>query len=314
MGVPVAIVLIVIGAGLLWVAADQFVVGAVRLAEIAKVPLVVVGAVVVGFGTSAPELVVSGLAASQGSLDIAVGNITGSNIANLTLVLGVVVIIRVIDVQPGIATREAPISTAAVLLFGAFVVGGSLNRIEGVILVIALGAALLWIMSKSRRLEAGESLEEFASTGDRPLAREILRTVLGLVGTIIGAQALVSGASEIAHAAHIDEGFIGLTIVAIGTSLPELATGIQAARRGQTALILGNLFGSNIFNSLAVGGLVALVGPGLIQDAKLSGLATYIMVGVAIAVFAMIASSNRVRRWQGAVLVAVYVGSLVALA
>ncbi len=311
---------VVAGLVLLWIAADQFVAGAVRLSVAWRISTVVIGALVIGFGTSAPEIFVSTIAAAGGNLDVAVGNVTGSNIANMTLVIGIVVLMRPIKVSSGVIRREAPISTAAVVLFGVCVVGGSLHRWQGAILLVALVAVLVYMVRMNG--DAGDSddalaanVEEFAANGgDVRIAAESIRVVLGLAGTLVGAWLLVFGATGIAEFAGLSEGFIGLTVVGIGTSLPELATGIQAARRGESDLVLGNVLGSNVFNSLAVGGLAALVGPGPILDPSLAGTATYLMVGVSLLVWLAMWTQHRISRWEAIVLLAIYAAVLPLLA
>lgn len=306
-----------LGIALLTVAADQLVVGAARLAVVLRVSPVVIGAVLIGFGTSAPELVVSGAAARQGDLDLGVGNIIGSNLANLTLVLGVAALVVRMNVSSSTLRREAPLSTLAVVLF-AVVVQGGLTRWDGVLLGVALVAVLGVILAGARAGAEGELVGEVREyvDGDSPVraSTETLRTVAGLVGTVAGAQLLVTGATGIADELSLSEGFIGLTLVAIGTSLPELVTAVAAARRGEDELVVGNLLGSNIFNSLAVGSAVALIGPGRLADPELTGLAVGVMVGVAIAAWAFMASGREVVRWEAALLLATWVVTLSILA
>ncbi len=301
---------IVVGLVLLTYAADHFVMGAARTSSALKMSPVVIGAVVIGFGTSAPEMVVSGIAASSGELDIAVGNVIGSNVANLSLVLGAAALVATITVASETLRREAPLSLAAVLLFAAMVQGG-LSRVEGVILLVTLVGALGYILVSSRGGDNEELTDEVAEYLDEEnppaVRKEIGRAVLGLLGTLAAAQILVSSATTIAEGMGLAKGFVGLTIVAIGTSLPELATSMQAARKNETDLIVGNLLGSNLFNSLAVGGLAGLLGPGSLEDPGLAGLAVVLMTVVAVgATFAM-ATGRRVTKGEGLALLTVYV-------
>ncbi|MDH3293497.1 MAG: sodium:calcium antiporter, partial [Acidimicrobiia bacterium] len=234
----VAIIQVAVGLWLLTRAADEFVEGAANVASTLRISPVVIGAVVVGFGTSAPELLVSGLAAWNGDVDLGVGNVVGSNVANLTLVLGAAALIVILRVSPGVLAREAPLSLLAVLLFAYFTTGG-LGRIEGIILLVALASAMTWIVIGGvTQLNEDHSLDEGG-----PLGVQAIRTGVGLVGTVVGAQLLVWGASALADAAGVSGGFVGFTLVAIGTSLPELVTAVAAARKGETELILGNLLG-----------------------------------------------------------------------
>ncbi len=311
----VAVVGGAVGLVLLAYASDQFVIGAARTAALLRLSPVVIGAVVIGFGTSAPELLVSGIAAGQGSLDIGVGNIVGSNIANLSLVLGAAALFTPIAVRGPVLRREAPISLGAVVLF-ALLLQGTFGRPEGGALLVALGVAL-WLILRSAR--GGDptltaEVDEFVTEGPPSSRRETVRVALGLTGTLAGAWLLVEAATTIAREAGLAEGFVGLTIVAIGTSLPELATAVQAARKGETDLIVGNLLGSNLFNSGAVGGAVALIGPGTAADPTLTGLATILMVAVAALATFLMATGRRVVRWEGAVLLLGYLAVMPLLA
>ncbi len=309
---------IVAGLVVLTVAADWFVVGAVRLAARLRLSPVVIGAVVIGFGTSAPEMVVSGLASGQGKLDIAVGNIVGSNIANLSLVLGAAALVTTVTVAGRTIRREAPLVVAATVAFALLVQGG-LSRAEGVALLVGAVAAVAWILRATREDEGGDEelaheVEEFLTDAPVDLRRELLRTLVGLLGTLVAAQLLVVSATSVADALGLAEGFVGLTIVAIGTSLPELATALQAARKDETDLIVGNLLGSNLFNSLAVGGVAATAGPGPVGDPVLTGLAIWLMLGIAAVAMLFMRTGHRVVAREGGILLAVWLGTLPLLA
>ncbi|MEX1164790.1 MAG: calcium/sodium antiporter [Nitriliruptor sp.] len=306
---------IVGGLVVLTFASDQFVVGAARVARVLKLSPILIGAVVIGFGTSAPEMLVSGLAGAQGSLDIGIGNIIGSNVANLSLVLGVAALVTPIVVRSPVLKREAPIALIATIIF-AVVVQGGLAGGEATILLIVLVVGLTLIILGARRggedqltAEVDELVVPGMSTG-----REVLRTLLGLAFTLGAAQILVVSAVDIAGRLGLEEGFVGLTIVAIGTSLPELATAIQAARKGQTDLIVGNLLGSNLFNAGAVGAVAGYLGPGALQDPSLTGTAVYLMVGIAVLATAFMVTGRRVARWEGATLLLIYVVAVPLLA
>jgi cation:H+ antiporter len=311
-----AVLGIVVGLAVLTAAADWFVVGAVRVAASVRLSPVVIGAVVIGFGTSAPEMVVSGLAAGQGQLDIAVGNIVGSNIANLSLVLGVAAMVTTITVTGRTIRREVPLALAATVGFAVLVQGG-LTRVEGTVLLLAGVAAVVWLLMVSRGggdEELTSEVEEFLTDAAIDLRREVLRTLVGLVGTLVAAQVLVASAVSVAEALGLAAGFVGLTIVAIGTSLPELATALQAARKDETDLIVGNLLGSNLFNSLLVGGVAAMDGPGPVGDPTLTGAAIWLMLGIAVAAKLFMGTGHRVVRQEGAILLAVWLGTLPLLA
>jgi cation:H+ antiporter len=312
---------IVFGLALLTAAADQFVVGATRIAARLRVSTVVIGAVVIGFGTSAPELVVSVLAGLQGSLDLAVGNIVGSNVANLTLVLGIAALISPVAVSSPVLRREAPMSLGLVLLLGLLLQSGTLTRLDGLLLFTGLVIALsitLWSARRSRDVAAlptADTVQEFLQSGGRlSLPRESIRTALGLLGTLGAAQILVVSASTVARELGLSEAFIGLTVVAVGTSLPELATAVQAARRHETDLLIGNLLGSNLFNSGAVAAAAAFSGAGQALGPSITGAGTVLMVGVAALATVFMVTGRQVHRFEGLLLLTLYVGSLPLLA
>lgn len=306
---------IVAGLALLTAAADWFVLGAVRVAARLRLSTLVIGAVVIGFGTSAPEMVVSGLAAGQGQLDIAVGNIIGSNVANLSMVLGAAALVTTIGVASSTVRREAPLAIGATVAF-ALAVQGGLSRLEGLLLLGGLIALLTWMIRSSRLpdLELSSEVEEYLTDAPVRLGREVGRTLIGLVGTLAAAQVLVQSATALAAGIGLEEGFVGLTIVAIGTSLPELATSLQAARKDETDLIVGNLLGSNIFNSLGVAAVAALAGPGPVGDPSLAGVATVLMLAVTFLAAAAMVSGRRVVRPEGALLLALWIAMIPLMA
>lgn len=310
-----AIAGVVAGLVALTIAADHFVLGAARLAGVLRLSPVVIGAVVIGFGTSAPEIVVSALAAAQGSVDLGVGNVIGSNVANLTLVLGTAALVTPIMVASPVLRREAPLSLLAVLLFAVLVRDG-LSLLDGALLFAVLLGSLLIIVRAARGGDealTSEVAEYLEGTAPSP-AREWVRTGIGLVATVAAAQLLVVSATTIATELGLSEGFIGLTIVAIGTSLPELATAVQAARRRELDLIVGNLLGSNLFNAGAVGATLAFIGPGQLADPAVMGPALLLMVGVAVVATLFMVTGRIVQRWEGAVLLVGYLATLPLLA
>jgi cation:H+ antiporter len=320
--VVVNVCALVVGLAVLAKGADVFVHAAARLAVHLQISPVVVGAVIVGFGTSAPELLVSAFAAARGSLDIAAGNVIGSNLANLTLVLGIAGLICQPATTPRIARREAPLCVAAVGLVAVLVQNG-FARWEGAILVAALAAAL-WLMLRDNEAQlAGGAVaaevtefveqpgeETLAAVAAAPLRPVVTRLVVGLAATVGGAQLLVVGARGIADELGLSGGFVGLTVVAVGTSLPELMTSIQSARRGETELLAGNLLGSNVLNSTVVAGVAALVGPARLTDAGLTVYATLAMVGVAVLASLFLATGLRFGRVEAVLLLAIYAATL----
>jgi cation:H+ antiporter len=301
-----------VGIALLAYAADQFVVGAARLAGILRISPVVIGAVVVGFGTSAPEILVSGIAAAQDDLDVGVGNVIGSNVANLTLILGAAALLLPLTVRSGILKREAPLSVASVFVFAIFLLGG-FQLWEGVVLVVLLAGALFLLVrgpgGDDTELVA-EVLEEFEVTGHR-LPPESVRTLVGLIGTVAGAWALVWGAQGMADRFGLSGGFVGVSLIAVGTSLPELVTAIAAARHREQELVIGNLLGSNLFNSLAVGGLIAVLAPGVEIDESLRTVGVGFMVAVALVALVLMVTKACVDRIEGGLLLVAFVVFLV---
>jgi len=300
--VVLALILLVVGIVILTFAADHFVEGAVSVADVFNISPVVVGALVIGFGTSLPEMLVSGVAAVQGDADLGVGNVLGSNVANLTLVLGIAALIAVISIDTLTSRRELPLCVGSVLLFAVLVQDG-FRRWEGVVLLVALVATLLWLLRNAHDHDLESPAQEHEPKGAMASG---VRTVVGLTGTVGGAWLLVEGATSLADEVGLTGGFVGLTLVAIGTSLPEMVTAVVAARKGETDLIIGNLLGSNIFNSLAVGAVLGLLGPGPLEDNNLAGLATIIMISVVLIAAVFLYTGGRVVRWQAAALLLIY--------
>ena len=306
----------IIGLVVLSLAADQFVRGAARLAVVLRMAPIVVGAVVVGFGTSAPEMLVSGVAAANGRLDIGVGNIIGSNVANISLVLGAASFVAVVPVSRSVVRRDAAVSVAAVGIF-ALLVQGELKRLEGVLLLGALGAWFVLVLRGARTVDREADMDDLSElVGEDPpaLGIETLRTVVALALVAGSAYILVEGAERVADALNLSGGFVGYTMVAVGTSAPELVTAVAAARQRETELLVGNLLGSNVFNSLAVGGVISLVGPGPVGDVTLQTLGSLMMVAICVVSWAAMAIGHRVNRIDGLALLGLWVVSIALLA
>ena len=303
---------IIVGVAALAWAADQFVLGAARVALIRKVPSLVVGVVIVGFGTSAPELLVSALAVLDDNTAVAVGNVVGSNLANLTLLLGIGAVIVALTVESRTVRLEAPLVLAATIAF-ALAVQGGIQRWEGVLLVAGLAGSLVVIARKpgAEPTDAvGDDVVELADAEHHRFGVEVGRTVAGLVATVATAQLLLWGAMRVADETGLSGGFVGVTLVAVGTSLPELVTVIQSARRRETDLIVGNLLGSNLFNALAVGGVIGILGAPPLDDTSL----TIVGAGAAVAAAALatiaMATRRTVTRTEGIVLIVAYVATI----
>lgn len=299
------------GVLLLLVGAEGLVRGSSSLARRLGLTPLVVGLTVVAFGTSAPELVVSLEAVMRGAGDIAAGNAIGSNIANIGLILGVTAIICPIPVALSMLKLDAPVMILATLVVGGFLLSGSLSQIVGLALLASLFLYVGWNVRMARRSTSEEAAQVFAEeipAPSGPVARDILFVGLGLVALVVGARLLVSGASDLARAAGVSEATIGLTVVAVGTSLPELAASIVAAVRQQTDIAVGNIVGSNIFNLLGILGTAALVGPLEAPGIRIIDLAA--MAVLAFAVIPMIWTGRRVIRTEGVLLLALYGGYL----
>lgn len=306
----------IVGLVVLSLAADQFVRGAARLAVVLRMAPIVVGAIVVGFGTSAPEMLVSGVAAANGRLDIGVGNIIGSNVANISLVLGAASFVAVVPVSRSVVRRDAVVSAAAVALFG-LIVQGDLSRPEGVLLLVALGAWFVLVLRGARTVDRRADMDDLSElVGEDPpaLGIETLRTVVSLALVAGSAYILVEGAERVADALDLSGGFVGYTLVAVGTSAPELVTAVAAARQRETELLVGNLLGSNVFNSLAVGGVISLVGPGPVGDVTLQTLGSLMMVVICAVSWVSMATGRRVNRIDGIVLLGLWAVSVALLA
>lgn len=305
---------LLVGIAVLSKAADQFVEGAARLAVMLKISPIVVGAVIVGFGTSAPEMVVSGIAATQGKDDVGIGNIIGSNLANLSLILGAAALVVPLTIDKRVLKKELPLATGAALIFAGLLINGDgISTRDAVIFIVLLAAALTYLLLGDGSDESmADEVEEIAGDGDHSLGGESVRTLIGLVGTVGGAWLLVWGATSLADELGINGGFVGVTLVAIGTSLPELVTAIAAARQKQTDLIVGNLLGSNLFNSFAVGAVLGFLGNGTVTDPSLTGLDLYFMLAVVgMAAVAMLTRSV-ISKVEGGIVLSVFFIWLVA--
>ncbi|WP_407449652.1 calcium/sodium antiporter [Fibrobacter sp.] len=313
-----AIIAVVIGLAVLVWSADKFVDGAVGVAEFCGMSTLLIGMVVVGFGTSAPELTVSVISASQGNPELALGNAYGSNIANIALILGATALISPILMQRSVIRGDLPILIAVSILSIVLVWDGSVVRWNGVLLLVVFALVMgysIWRELRKAHAEATESVEE-ESAEKASLGKSIMWLVLGLALLVASSRALVWGAVEIARTLGVSDLLIGLTIVAIGTSLPELASSIAAARKGENDLALGNIIGSNLFNTLAVVGFAATISP---MD-EIEKAVTYrdmpLMTALTVALIVLgfrRKGDGRLNRIAGAILLAIYVGYLALL-
>ena len=291
-------VMMVAGLAMLLVGGEGLVRGAVAFATRMRLPMAVVGAVVLGFGTSMPEMLTSLSAALSGAPGIAIGNVLGSNIANIVLILGVAAVIAAIPTDTAETEDRVWLVVATVLGIGVIVIGADIGRIEGMIL---LGALAVYLWRALGRDAAMEPVPEVVQMGPGMVALYLL---VGLGILVSGAWLLVEGATGIARAFGVSETLIGLTIVAVGTSLPELATSVIAARRGEAGLALGNVLGSNVFNILAILGLTAVIVP-IPVPADLSMLDLGLVAGTALLLIGAL-MLGRIGRGMGLLFLAVY--------
>ena len=314
-----AIVAVIVGLAVLVWSADKFVDGAVGIAEYCGMSTLLIGMVIVGFGTSAPELTVSAISASQGNPELALGNAYGSNIANIALILGATALISPILMQRSVIRGDLPILIAVSILSIVLVWDGSVVRWNGVLLLVVFALVMgysIWRELKKAKAEASNSAEDESAGNQASLGKSILWLVLGLALLVASSRALVWGAVEIARTLGVSDLLIGLTIVAIGTSLPELASSIAAARKGENDLALGNIIGSNLFNTLAVVGLAATISP---MD-EIEKAVTYrdmpLMTALTVALIVLgfrCKGDGRLNRIAGAILLAIYAGYLALL-
>ncbi|MEE4361665.1 MAG: calcium/sodium antiporter [Pseudomonadales bacterium] len=248
---------------LIW-SADRFIEGAAITAARLGIPPLVVGMIVVGFGTSVPEMLVSALASLGGNPALALGNAYGSNIVNVTLILGLTALVAPITVQSGLLRRELPILAVISFTSGLLLLGGGLTRWESLLLLVAFLALVSWTLLSSLRSGDDALKAEFEAeveAHDMALPRALFRLVVGLTFLVVASRLLVWGAVEVALVLGVSELVIGLTIVALGTSLPELAASLVAIRKQEHDIALGNVLGSNMFNLLAVVGIAGAIAP-----------------------------------------------------
>jgi cation:H+ antiporter len=284
------------------VAADRFVLSSSAVATLLGASPLFIGVVLIGVGTSLPDWLVSAFAAARGEDGLASGNFIGSNTVNVGLALGIAALITPLAVTTAVLRREALVSIVSVIAVSLLLIGG-IGRVEGIALLVALPVALLVLRPAHPpppdRERVGGSL-----------AGRLAIALVALAATVAASRLLVGSAGDVALELGVSEAFIGLSLVAIGTSLPEIVVGIQAARRHETDLIVGNVLGSNLINSLGLAGTAALVVPEAPLEAPGLGGAAVLMVAFAVVSGLLLASGRRLVRWEGALLVAVYLLTL----
>jgi cation:H+ antiporter len=293
--------------------ADRFVYGAAGLASNLGVSRLVIGLTIVAFGTSAPEMLVSGMAAMAGSRELGVGNAVGSNITNVTLVLGAAALVRPLSIHSRLLIREIPILFLTMAVAWAFLWDGELSRVEGLLLLFGMFLLVAWIGTQGRKEDPGYSdppADAFADDdipSSLPTAKAIVLFSVGLLLLLAGSRVLVWGAIGIARDLGVSELIVGLTLVALGTSLPELAASVAAARRGEQDIAVGNVVGSNMFNLLGVLALPGIIAPGEV-DRSIIVRDFPIMVGVTLLLVLMAMNErNHIGRKRGVTLIFVFV-------
>lgn len=314
MTILIAVLSLVVGFTLLVKGADYFVEGASSIAKQLHIPAIVIGLTIVAFGTSAPELAVSISAAFKGSNDIAIGNVVGSNIFNLLMVLGFSAAIKPLTVQKSMIKKDYPLSILAAVLLGVLSLDMvlfnakemTLGRVDGIILLVCFAGFMYMTIQEAfkERAEAKKEYEDEVANMSYSMRKSILISLIGLAGIIIGGNLSVDGAKEIARAFGLSEALIGLTIVAIGTSLPELVTSIVAAKKGESDIALGNVVGSNIFNIFLILGTSATILPMRVSSTYIYDIS--ILLAISLLVFLPIAKTKKVGRGMGITMILSY--------
>lgn len=297
---------------LVW-SADRFVDGSASAARHFGLPSLLIGMVIVGFGTSAPEMVVSALASSQGNPGIALGNAYGSNITNIALILGIAAMINPITVHSLVLRKELPILTAVTALAAYQLYDGNLTRMDAVVLIGVFTVLMGWAIWEGlgKKTDAlGSEFDQKLQAHAMPLKKALFWVIAGLILLIISSRMLVWGAVKIAVSLGVSDLIIGLTIVAVGTSLPELASSIIAARKGEHDIALGNVLGSNLFNTLAVVGIAGLIRPMAVEPEIFSrDILTMAILTVSLFVIGYgFKGQGRINRFEAMALLLAYVG------
>ena len=299
------IVLIIVGVWMVLYGADRLTEGASALARRMNVPEIIIGLTIVAAGTSAPELFVSLVSALKGTPDLAVGNVVGSNTMNCMLIVGCAAMVAPMTISKSTVKKDIPFAVVASMLLLLLSLNSYLGRLDGVVVLAGLAIFMMYTLWQAKKGQAEPAAEQ---KQQNPWA-SMFFVVVGLALLVLGSNIFVSHASSLAYALGISEGVVGLTVVAGGTSLPELATSVVAARKGQSAIAIGNVIGSNVFNILLILGLTATISPLEIEGITTLDMAVMLLSVVLVWLFSR--TRYTVERWEGALLV---VGYLVYLA
>lgn len=297
------VLLLIFGIVVVLKSADWLTNGAVGLATKLGISQIVIGLTIVAIGTSMPEFFVSIVSAIKGTPDLAVGNIVGSNIFNVLLIVGVAATVAPIAIQRATVRRDIPIAIVASIMLTFMMLDDNISRIDALILFAAF-IAFIWITLRNSKNDANE--KDASTEKVIPTWKSVLFIIFGLVGLVLGSNIFVDNASSLAHDWGISDAVIGLTIVAGGTSLPELATSAVAARKGDSGIAIGNVLGSNVFNILMILGLTGIISPMHIQNITYIDMAVMV---ISMAMFWLFSFTKlRVERWEGCVLIACFLG------
>lgn len=298
----IQVVLLLVGFVFLIKGSDFFVDGASSIASILKIPTIIVGLTIVAFGTSAPEAAVSVTSALTGSNAMAVSNVIGSNMFNLLMVIGLSALIGELLMEKSTLNEDLPFLVGITILFAVFIfIGWNISRIEGIILLIILAGYIIHLIRSAKKTEDANKVEEAKLS----LPKSIIFIIVGIAGIVLGGDLVVNSASDIAIAFGMSEILVGLTIVAIGTSLPELVTSLTALKKGENQLVIGNVIGSNIFNILFVLGASSAISGIPLNSSML--IDVVFMVAVTILCFIFGKTQDKFDRKEGAILVACFV-------
>ena len=301
------IIIIIIGIVCVLKGADFLTEGAAALARRVNIPEIVIGLTIVAAGTSAPELFVSLVSALKGTPDLAVGNVVGSNTMNCMLIVGCAAMVAPMTISRSTVKKDIPFAVGASVLLMLLALNNFLGRFDGILLLAGFVSFMVYSLRQAKNGQGDATTEE---KQQNPWL-SVLYIVLGLVGLVIGSNLFVDHASSLALALGISEGVVGLTVVAGGTSLPELATSVVAARKGQSAIAIGNVIGSNVFNILLILGLTATISPLQIEGITTIDMAVMLLSVILVWLFSR--TRYTVERWEGGLLLVIYIGYLVWL-
>ena len=313
------ILFIILGVFCVLKGADWLTEGASAIARRMNVPEMIIGLTIVAAGTSAPELFVSLVSALKGTSDMAVGNVVGSNIMNTMLIVGCAAMVAPMSISKSTVKKDIPFAIGASVLMLVLGLNGDFSRLDGILLLLGFAAFMTFTLLPVIRPKSPEPIlpinpinPTLSASDTKPLWHHALAILFGLVGLVVGSNLFVDSASSVAYSLGISEGVVGLTVVAGGTSLPELATSVVAARKGQSAIAIGNVIGSNVFNILLILGLTATISPLQIEGITTIDMAVMLLSVALVWLFSR--TRYTVERWEGAALVLgylVYLGWLI---